>query len=246
MAIEVDAMRYKFHAQLSRAKISEEDDLSEIWEKTSAPSNDIDISEPTVKTNAKFRYNPIHDLESIWWVATYFDFNKTVVQVGKTTVRRNKKQQQRASYTAQYKYAKGLFSNQMDRSDALSLPSGFQEHIQYLHESVQPVARILEHLRQLLVVCYEEAEKDTAAIGPTVAFGLYTSFAKAFRQAANELKQDVLLGSLEEPAGESGPIQGTGTQRMDDTSDVSDMKVPEQDVHDSDESSSNASSTVSA
>lgn len=65
----------------------------------------------------------------------------------------------------------------------------FASCIKDLHPAVQGAARILDKIRDDLVQCYYEAEKDLSVIGKDVAEPLYVNMNQQLFEAAMELKK---------------------------------------------------------
>ncbi|KAF9819009.1 hypothetical protein IEO21_02423 [Rhodonia placenta] len=113
-----------------------------------------------------FRYNPLHDLESIWWVAIYFVFNKSVVKVGGKPPSMDASQ--RGSYDAQKKYAELLTTSSRGRLKALAHETALAKKITHLHAAVRKIAGGLIEIKEELVNCYLEAEQQLDSIHHTV------------------------------------------------------------------------------
>ena len=111
-----------------------------------------------------FRYNPLHDMESLWWIATYFVLKRKVDGAAV--------EQHPNSLATQRHYAAGLFEdseNAMDaRQIALTGPS-LPQRLGSLHPCMRTAGGLLDDLRIRLVEAYQEAEKNVSTIDYTVA-----------------------------------------------------------------------------
>ncbi len=131
-----------------------------------------------------FRENPLHDLESLWWIVNYFLFERKLLawqDNGDLEVRRAL--QQSIS-------ARELFST---RTKAFFRDT-FKEHLVYLHPSVKVAGEVMENWRSLLVGAYLQVEQDPASITHTAADGLHGIFLRnAFETARDLSKRNVVI-----------------------------------------------------
>ncbi|THH04754.1 hypothetical protein EW146_g10093, partial [Bondarzewia mesenterica] len=144
-----------------------------------------------------YKYNPLHDLESIWWAAVYFVVNKAVM---------NRNEEGAPHEVAkrvehQRKLAISLFYSLDGRANVLGTDEQFNSKVPKLHTSVRWMGfDILEHARSLLVKQYMEVEKDLTSITETAANGLHIPFFKLFLNAAVRLENDnIEIGPLRDP-----------------------------------------------
>ncbi|EED78588.1 predicted protein [Postia placenta Mad-698-R] len=143
-----------------------------------------------------FRYNPLHDLESIWWVAIYFVFNKSVVKVGGKPPSMDTLQ--RGSYNAQKRYAELLITSPHDRLKALAHETALAKSITHLHAAMRKIAGGLIEIKKGLVNCYLEAGKQLDLIHHTVGQDLVDDvFITWFGYLLNALqKEDIEIDIL--------------------------------------------------
>ncbi|KAJ3557299.1 hypothetical protein NM688_g1547 [Phlebia brevispora] len=124
-----------------------------------------------------FRYNALHDMESLWWVAVHVIFNREVdssADGGHNT----------ASDEQRF-HAENMFGNREDRFYTLVTQTGFSEKIMSLHPSVRHVAYVLENMRESLVRWHHKAEADLDSLDHTgCAEGLYDIFVQGFTAIA--------------------------------------------------------------
>ncbi|KAI0086025.1 hypothetical protein BDY19DRAFT_996211 [Irpex rosettiformis] len=110
-----------------------------------------------------FRYNPLHDIESIWWLLVYLLLYRPPVIKGDTETR----------ISNQSSFYGRFFTPGHSRRDAFMQVGVFTSHKGHLHPELQPVADTLERIRKLLYNCYVKAEQgDISKINHTVASGV--------------------------------------------------------------------------
>ena len=129
----------------------------------------------TPESTVPFGYSPLHDMESMWWIAVYFVIERQVV--GTTTV------QDPRDLLAQRTYGREVF-RQDGKYSALLGNTSLERLTPQLHPAMQPVACLLEDLRKQLLAAFHAAEKDKASIDHTVADGLHQSFSSTFARIA--------------------------------------------------------------
>ncbi|KAI0086022.1 hypothetical protein BDY19DRAFT_996208 [Irpex rosettiformis] len=110
-----------------------------------------------------FRYNPLHDIESVWWLLVYLLLYRSPVIDGDTSTRISK---QSAFYGK-------FFVQEGTRRDAFADNGVFARHEGHLHPALQPISDVLDEMRKLLVNRYIEVEReDVSKIDHTVAADL--------------------------------------------------------------------------
>ena len=133
-----------------------------------------------------FFYNPLHDLESLWWLGGYFvfDFARRFHRenihndAGSKTCRSNR-----------VRFPEELFEDHDRRHDVMRITGFFAEYTVFLPKNLLPAAAVLEKLRRELMSAYEEAEKSEEAISKPVSASLYESFATSMRSNAKILSE---------------------------------------------------------
>lgn len=135
--------------------------------------------------NVPVRYNPLHDLESLWWVALYFLLKREPRQdpesSGMNHVDGRHREQQRA-------YADRVFSERDTRAGIMVLSNFYIDAAEVLHPIMHPALGILCRLQQSLVERYTEVEKHSTSIPFSCAEGLHETFITALFEIA-ELDQ---------------------------------------------------------
>lgn len=132
-------------------------------------------------TDVAFRYNPLHDLESVWWIAVYFLFKKKVAHDSGEDSAYKKR------LTTQMVYANQLFYNEAKRVRVMTTSTKFPAMLRCLHPAVQGLGRVLEDIRQELTHLYWMAEQNIAAIDHQVAGLLHQHFAQSLLEISEDL-----------------------------------------------------------
>ncbi|KAF7794453.1 hypothetical protein EIP86_005587 [Pleurotus ostreatoroseus] len=140
-------------------------------------SPDPPSDEPT------FRYNSLHDMESLWWIAMYFLVKKEIVDPsadGDVSI----------ASEAQRDFAAKLFRqhDRLARDDAMNRHDYFIEGTQTLPSHVSNIVRELARLRNVLWERYSVEETDQSAIDHTCAHGLHEDFRDIFDGLADATK----------------------------------------------------------
>lgn len=193
MAIEVQRQHYVFQPSAldnlplpdipASFNLSDEvRKMEEGQESTSSPP----ISPPCLylllPPEVPFRYNPLHDLESLWWVAVYFVFKREIdIDVERSDQAAERREAQRWA-------ANNLFQSQ-DTRDSTITKDRFEDYLKYLHPSTRPIGDQLNKLRRKLAAAYRNAEEDAASIDHTAADGLHEAFSTSFRKIVKYLRK---------------------------------------------------------
>lgn len=189
MAVEVDMKQHLFIPRKEPWRLPSVEPPGTVWDllsgevsesQTSSTSPPTSATKPTIRV---FRYNPLHDLESLWWVAVYFLYRREIVQ---PTGVASSRQSESASWNpeAQRAYADKIFCDQLARYIAIT-DADFGRNIEVLHPSIRPLASLLENVRVQLVAFYRKAEADTDSVDHRCADGLHEVFVEKFVRIAN-------------------------------------------------------------
>jgi hypothetical protein len=145
----------------------------------------------TLPTTRVFRYNPLHDLESLWWVALWMILNH----------RDSRDEVAHSSADQQAGYARLFFPGSLrdaGRIEVLTIENTLCDALHVLPPSFQFIAVQLEAVRRCLVDQYKEAEAN-AEINPAAFQGIHALFLNYLANAKNnsqEVKLCLLDGSL--------------------------------------------------
>ena len=108
-----------------------------------------------------FRYNPLHDLEALWWIAVYFPIAHTIVE--DSTGALPPPDTDSDQLTRQRTSAERLFWRGDYRYDVMQRNGPFVEELQSLHPAVSRLWHPLEAIRQNITLSYRYVEHDMAA-----------------------------------------------------------------------------------
>ena len=135
-----------------------------------------------------FRYNPLHDIESLWWLLVYLLLYRSPKIEGYTD----------SHIASQSLFYRPFFVPGDTRWSAFVDASEFAGHGDRLHELLHPVAKALESIRRLLVNRYIEVERgDLSKIDHTVAASLVPQIMKKLKTLeAMYDKNDVELSPI--------------------------------------------------
>ncbi|KAF7794451.1 hypothetical protein EIP86_005585 [Pleurotus ostreatoroseus] len=135
-----------------------------------------------------FLYNPLHDLESLWWLAIYFAVKKEILD-GESP--------EEASIVSDThrSYASKLFTDHGLRYRTMTMPSLLLNHAEdRLPYIACNLVAVLEDLLQTLRKKYCEVEKNTQDLDHRCADGLHETFQQFFHKVADaELVQDLTI-----------------------------------------------------
>ena len=150
----------------------------------------LDASE----SRAPFRYNPLHDIESLWWVLVYLLLNRSADIPGYDLLRRR----------TQLEFYNRAFTGYLPpRQIMFQLLGEFADGIKTLHARLVPIAKALEWARKSLNIRYEEIEAgDLTLIDNKVADGVASQPETLFKRAVKlyEGDSDVQLYPLRPPS----------------------------------------------
>lgn len=124
-----------------------------------------------------FQYNPLHDLESLWWVAVYFVVMRETVRPDD-----DPSSDPAESVTqSQQEYARELFSDYRTRFWTVSDHGRFLQDAKVLPAHTNKLVLALEKLRQYLRNAYSKWEYDFDKPSSECAGTLHGTFAHAFK-----------------------------------------------------------------
>ncbi|KAI0942787.1 hypothetical protein AcV7_010360 [Taiwanofungus camphoratus] len=205
IAVEVDTQEYQFTLVDGQGTFSrDDDDKNNMRSILTAPRKHQDRKKyVSTRTDIAFRYNPLHDLESAWWVAVYFLFKRKVVHDS------DEHPAYKESLADQMVYAGQLFYNQTKRLSAMLNSRTFPAMLPCLHRDVQGLGQVLEDIRRELAHLYWMAEQNITAIDHQVAGLLHQHFAQSILEISDlcvevgplspELRQDHQAQTKDEP-----------------------------------------------
>lgn len=140
-----------------------------------------------------FRYNPLHDLESLWWVAVYFLVTRDVTSIGGEPPA----ERSVSDINAQRQWAEDIFWIGGNRRLPI-LRTGYfflDKVIPCLHPSLIQLAWEIEAARQYLVGAYDSAEENVD-VKFECAKGIHHMFALRFGNIVHDLEtKDIEMSS---------------------------------------------------
>ena len=155
-------------------------------------TSDAHASENSFKMyRGPFRYNPLHDLESLWWVAAYFLMSRTLVFEDETEPEVPRDEDEGESEEDdQLTSLHTLFSDAAGRSWAMCTEGGFSRHLNCLHPFMRDMALALNDARDTLVQGYHYLEKDIDNRVFAVRQETYDEMGKMFTLVADRMKAE--------------------------------------------------------
>lgn len=198
MAVEVDRRRYMFRPTVrpNSTIASEDSDSDAEWEEEVAlrearitDENSFTWPASPLERDYVFQYNPIHDLESLWWVAMYFLINK---QSKHSPSKESSPQAQGNTELTpvQRDYARSLFYGGLARLDAIHGGERLEKHMATLPSYLSPICAVLLELRRHLVDRYNQVEVDPSSIDKKACGKLYQEFSRCFTTVVGYLKKN--------------------------------------------------------
>lgn len=143
-----------------------------------------------------FRYNPLHDLESIFWLALYLLLTGTLVDVGEGGTEVTTEHRQ-----AQHQLSNILFCDLAFRMTIMK-PGVLQSHLANLHPRIAEIAKLLDGVRSHLTSAFVKSEENLKEPIPfTVAesTGAYGGILEKFEEIINLFAvQDISVAVYEE------------------------------------------------
>ncbi|GJE94442.1 hypothetical protein PsYK624_106120 [Phanerochaete sordida] len=193
MSIEVSAGKYLFrfgHATPKEETSTTTENVVDQCDRRDKPmapmALSVDIDLPVDHhTPAMWRYNPLNDMESLWWASAYFVFDKDVTFVPRDPQYPlpdslvEAEDVRRVRLLDQHAFSDRIFHRiDLGQRMCMVVASGsLAGDIPTLHPYLRArIAPELEEMRQALIACYREAEKDVEKIGRSVAQPLYRAF----------------------------------------------------------------------
>lgn len=152
------------------------------------------------------RYNPLHDLESLWWIAVYLLYYKDVKDPNQPDRRKP------TIIVEQHKSSRLLFEKMHERSDFLGGTKTFIDRLQSLQPSVHPLWVELNRLRHICVGRYQTLQRDLQSLSFATILedtNVHTKFVGTFRSLKSKCdgievfaqrRQDKEIEALEESA----------------------------------------------
>lgn len=107
------------------------------------------------ESSIPFRYNPLHDIESLWWLALFLSLAGTIVYAGADSPGITDSQD-----AAQQRLSEKLFCDPKIRINTFINERGLRPFLLTLHPRVAEIGAQLEEMRSDLTQAFSQAEKD--------------------------------------------------------------------------------------
>ncbi|KIP01559.1 hypothetical protein PHLGIDRAFT_38259 [Phlebiopsis gigantea 11061_1 CR5-6] len=169
--------------------------LNTIIEEESSPHDQDAESQPhdvvEEKPEPVFKYNPLHDLESVWWVAVYMWLCSYPANndpgMDETTWNERLK--------AHARLAARVFREDSYRKRFFAVERTLTRTLGSLLPSFEAIGRHLEGIRETIMAAYRDAEQDPSAIDFQVAKYAYTDILMSLSAVRKSLagKKDIKL-----------------------------------------------------
>ena len=177
MALEVDTQRYFFEPGRGPSKsivkaLSRRFPLLDGDDEPGETGPDLDKVRVVLGPLPAFHYNPLHDLESLWWLSSWVMFDLADKHLAKQKSTRGAEQHYDLSV---------LFENWNSRYNVMTTTGNFACYVYVLPEYLRPAGAALEKFRRELTARYERTEVDLEAMSKPAFDGLHELLADAMR-----------------------------------------------------------------
>ncbi|GJE94402.1 hypothetical protein PsYK624_105710 [Phanerochaete sordida] len=180
--------------------------------------------EDAIVVSGPWRYNPLHDMESLWWLCALFVFDKHAILVpepGKNIPKADlePEDERDARLPRQRAHSRKVFHNlsTSDRTALLEKDNTLLIQGRNLHPYLRgDIILSLENIRLSLLGCYKLAERNVAAIDRNVADPTYDVFSAELKKAFTAAYQtdfSIQVVSLAQFIAEQGRRSGTPLKR---------------------------------
>lgn len=148
----------------------------------SCPQEETPVGPP----ETEFMYNPIHDLESVWWVALYMVSCSQPADTHLSGMDPTTREQLLRNHA---ELAALAFESDIgDRRDLLTSSKMFKGMVAKLLPAYAAIGAKLDTIRRAIVSTYLEAEEDVSKIDFNAASNIYKPIREAFAEIAESLK----------------------------------------------------------
>lgn len=217
MAVEIHVSGYIFRPPPPPLSLSPEPDAALGKKITEAVMNNgIGLQEllasiphkgrPPARPTYPFRYNPLHDMESLWWMAIYFLCKRDLAA---TEAAGSEADARRAANLRQW--TNRLFYDALDRRFALRDGDTLECALSGLRPSLRLAAAMIRLWRRILVGCYTRIEKDIPSITHRAADGLHDTFKCHLLEVADTVAEPPLPPVLVQNPAKLPDNQNQGT-----------------------------------
>ena len=142
-----------------------------------------------------FRYNPVHDLEALWWISVYFNVACAIVDDGSDSVQPPEIDPEQLK--RQQDSAARLLRGSIDRYEVMSRNGAFAEEVWSIHPAIRRFWPLLDTIRVSVADAYRYIEQDMGAREFKPPTEVYNTMQREFLRIMDDLeKKDVKIGPL--------------------------------------------------
>ena len=150
--------------------------------------SDDDSDEVSIKIVKRplleLRYNPLHDLEALWWIGTHFVVTRAVTPQAEWSEEDQLYRQKHAQLASE------MFGCGRKRSLVMTFVVYFMNKMEDLHPALHEVVLALRQTRVAIVRAYKKAEKDVSTLDWHAADGLHEVLRDRFTAIAKKFEED--------------------------------------------------------
>ena len=128
-----------------------------------------------------FRYFPLHDLESLWWIGAHF-------VVARAVTHRDPNELDRTYYSKHAQFAAQVFGTKAPRTTVMTAGLYFYTRLHLLHPAVRAAGDLLHDCRKKLVQAHRAAENDLRNMDFHSADGAHEMIRDSFATIAEMFK----------------------------------------------------------
>ena len=133
----------------------------------------------------KLRYNPLHDLESLWWIAAQFIIARAVTPEDGCEW----SEEDRSYFEKHAQFTREVYRTKGARHLVMTTPFFFILRLELLHPAVRSVGQALRNSRRALVRAYKEAEMDAHTVDFHSADGVHEMLRDCFASVSRQFEE---------------------------------------------------------
>lgn len=185
----------RFRAALAEAKPEDPNVLPVLkMEASEGLSKVMKKMKASEESSIPFRYNPLHDIESLWWLALFLLLAGTIVDVSADSPGITDSQD-----AAQQRLSEKLFCDPKFRMSTFINDRGLRPYLSTLHPRVAEISAQLKEMRSDLTQAFRQAEKDmTKPIPFLLPSGIYEGIEELLKTIIKRLAVDDLQVTVNE------------------------------------------------
>lgn len=196
MAVEVRAQQFLFRSNaLGKVRRDGKSRPTNIRARVKFPDEDSAPGDQTVGPYTWF-YNPLHDMESIFWLMLYFISNKDTTlgapteSIDSYQFTAETEDDRRRRILSHWNFGLNLFSSRQDRFMIIVADGVLKDHFHAhpLHPAIVPLADVLCRLRSELAAQYTAIERDPRSIHHNSGQEVHNAYAALLQRAVAHLQ----------------------------------------------------------